>query len=314
VGREGKAVPRNSDKFQNFLKSRQINTRSIGFAMGEPGSGSGREMGHLANIARAKTVDSLLQLSRYVYLAWVRFYEPWKSVGRKSKTRLAEAKIAETHWNEFLSELGWSDFPRYQKQIRQLAAIGERYYLLIDYSEKLPGSVSALSVLVQQASDDGALLSAVAQCSPDSTAADVRQMFGQYAAPNGEWHELDGNQVSMISLELMLRPEGRVANAVVLALLFALRINKESLGEDMSLEVIGELDQDLASLTSRLLASTEIQALVRLQNQMAELSGLDKGNDGQRPGPLEGVGDSSKGMGRAALNSAGARSSGRPKL
>ena len=85
--------------------------------------------------------------------------------------------LAEKNWNDFLAELGYSDFKRYRKQIHQLAAIGKRYDALKTYLDRLSDSQSALYTLVNKADKDQDFASLLEKCSSDFTAADVKKLF-----------------------------------------------------------------------------------------------------------------------------------------
>ena len=138
---------------------------------------TGRDLGLIAAGARQKSAEAFLELGRYVNFAYELWYEPWKKVGRKQKKRLKEAVDAETNWTDFLDELGYGDFKRYNKQIRQLAAIGKKYDALKTYLDRLPDSQSALYTLVNKVDKDQDFASLLQQCSKDFTAADVKKLF-----------------------------------------------------------------------------------------------------------------------------------------
>jgi hypothetical protein len=138
---------------------------------------TGRELGYRAALVRQRSAESLLELGRIVNFAYEVWYESWKSVGRKNKKRVREAIIAETNWNDFLHELGYSDFNRYRKQINQLAAIGKRYDALKTHLDRLPESQSALYALVNKADESQDFDSLLQRCSKDSTAAEVKKLF-----------------------------------------------------------------------------------------------------------------------------------------
>jgi len=138
---------------------------------------TGRDLGLIAAGARQKSAEAFLELGRYVNFAYELWYEPWKKVGRKQKKRLKEAVEAETNWTDFLDELGYGDFKRYNKQIRQLAAIGKKYDALKTYLDRLPDSQSALYTLVNKVDKDQDFASLLQQCSKDFTAADVKRLF-----------------------------------------------------------------------------------------------------------------------------------------
>jgi hypothetical protein len=138
---------------------------------------SGRDLGFIAAQVRQKSAEAFLELGRYVNFAYELWYEPWKKVGRKQKKRIREAIEAETNWNDFLDELGYGDFKRYNKQIRQLAAIGKKYDALKTFLDRLPESQSALYTLVNKVEKDQDFASVLQQCSKDFTAADVKKLF-----------------------------------------------------------------------------------------------------------------------------------------
>ena len=138
---------------------------------------TGRDLGLIAAGARQKSAEAFLELGRYVNFAYELWYEPWKKVGRKQKNRIKEAVQAERNWTDFLDELGYGDFKRYNKQIRQLAAIGKKYDALKSYLDRLPDSQSALYLLVNKVDKDQDFASLLQQCSKDFAAVDVKKLF-----------------------------------------------------------------------------------------------------------------------------------------
>jgi hypothetical protein len=227
---------------------------------GDLSRASGRELGHQASKARAKTAESMLEFCSLVYAAYSRFYEPWNVVGRKPVKRGAEAREAEANWKEFLVEMGWEDFPRYQKLIRETAAIGRRAQVLQSHSSDLPASVSALSTLCKLAKSDKQLETYAGKCSPEFTAVEVKQLF----SPKDMEDAQSTKSVSVLKCDLVLEPDSMEANAAVIAVLFALEMNEESLGRGTTLEGLATLDSQLATVVRTYLASSEIKTLVAL--------------------------------------------------
>lgn len=237
----------------------------------DPVNASGRELGFRAAIARDKSAVALLEFCGFVYAAYARFYEPWKAVGRKKGKRTAEAKAAEENWREFLTEMDWADFKRHQKQIRDLVAIGRKAQLLESRRLEIPRTVSALSTLCKLSADDDQLITVAHQCTPDITAAEVKKLFkmpGQTQTPRGSLKR---------QITLLLADEHVEANAAVLALIYALEMDGESLKSDARL---AELDGEFPELVRRLTEyreSTQMKALVgfydrRVNKSQAEAS------------------------------------------
>ena len=230
---------------------------------------SGRELGFHAHSARARSAQSLLEFCGYVSVAYERYYAPWKQVGRKASKRTKEAKFAEAQWQDFLTELGWQDFSRYQKQIRDCAEIGRRVQILQPHSAELPSTVSALSALCKSAKTDKQLEKFATQCSPETTAAQVKQLFlpKTVASTQVEEDQASDDEVTVLGCELLLRPESTEANAAVLALLFALEMNEESLGEGTSVKGLESIDAGLAKTVEKYIDSDAIKALVALYDE-----------------------------------------------
>ena len=228
---------------------------------------SGRELGFMAHSARARSAKALLEFCSYVYVAYSRYYEPWKKVGRKGSKRLKEAKTAESHWNDFLGEIGWEDFARYQKQIRDCAAIGRRAGVLERHSPELPATVSALSTLCKSAKTDKQLEQVAKQCSPETTAAEVKQLLLPKTSTNGEQPQEVASSVDVLKCDLVLDPLSLEANAALLALIFSLEMNDEVLGEGTTIEGLGAIDSELAAAVATYMTAEPVKALVEIYDE-----------------------------------------------
>jgi hypothetical protein len=137
---------------------------------------SGEELGQAAHSARIKTARSLIAFSVYVHQAYSRYYEPWKKVGRKSAEQTKDAEVSNRHWQDFLKHLGWSDFPRYQRVIRQFASIGAKAEILEPHASDLPNTVDALSAVCHPDNSDAQIELIAKECSRDTTGADAKRL------------------------------------------------------------------------------------------------------------------------------------------
>lgn len=237
-------------------------------------SATGQQFGYAAHLARLKTQQSILEFSRYVYLAYNRFYEPWKQVGRKSKDRLKEAKIAHHHWEAFLIELGWEDFPRYHKQIRDLAAIGKRFDQLKPHTQSLPNSVSALSTLCKKSTTDAQFTKVLNLVTPELTAAGAKklvatgqtrsQLIAQLYAPKPKF--------DVINISLVLDDSKTESHAAVLALLSLLNLEGDTLPKGSTVKDILASRPKLKSTVAKFVASLEMKALVGLHGSFVSNS------------------------------------------
>jgi hypothetical protein len=234
---------------------------------------NGRELGLLAQSARAKSAASLLEFCVCVQVAYDRYYLPWKKVGRKGSKRVKEAREAEDHWNNFLDEIGWGDFDRYSKQIRQYAEIGRRAQVLRPHSEALPSAVSALTTLVKAAKTDAQLRKLAAKCSPESTAKDVKELVKARTAvttpDDVEALEQQEDIAPTLKLTLNLSAEMCEANAAVLALMIALEFKKDAIGNGVTLEAARKFKFNLQGLIRAYLDSEELKRLVSLSSDRA---------------------------------------------
>jgi len=180
---------------------------------------TGKDLGYIAAQVRQKSAEAYLELGRMVNFAYELWYEPWKKVGRKKSKRIKEAVTADQNWNEFLEELGYDDFKRYNKQIRQLNAIGKRYHALKAYLDRLPDSQSALYLLVNKADKDQDFAKLAEQCSKDFTAKDVKKLFPKknsaYEPP--------------LRISIPLAETDEVENALLFAVAFHIGKNKPEL-------------------------------------------------------------------------------------
>lgn len=259
----------------NLPKSKTLKPKSgylAEYVVQDATRASGREIGHLANRARAKTAESLLEFSRLVYTAYSRFYEPWKGVGRKPKKRLNEAREAEANWQDFLTELGWEDFSRYHKTIRELAGIGKKYDLLIPKSDSLPNTVSALTVLVKNTKSERQLLDAVKKCSPETTAAEVKQLL----LPAAAYAQRSQPVKATLRLDLPIDEDAKVESAVVLAVLFLLKMNGKAIGEGSSVSALRDLNPEIESLVRQVLRSDEAKSILALTDCVLSETGVTK--------------------------------------
>ena len=231
---------------------------------------NGRDLGYIAAGVRQKSAEAFLELGRYVNIAYELWYEPWKKVGRKQKNRLKEAIDAETNWNDFLDELGYSDFQRYNKQIRQLVAIGKRYDALKTYLDHLPESQSALYTLVNKVEKDQDFSLVLEKCSKDFTAADVKNLF-----PKNTSYE------PPLRIHISLAEADVVENALLFALSFELGKNKSDLqavawnGFVKMLKKFQDpkkklSDQSLFQLTKDFMSSEEFKNLVTLYRKVSK--------------------------------------------
>lgn len=276
-----KTRKRQAGNTENFPYSKRLKPKTgylVEASAYDPVRASGREIGHRANIARAKTAESLLEFARFVHAAYSRFYEPWKSVGRKSKKRTVEAKNAQRDWEDFLTELGWEDFSRHQKTVRELAAIGAKYDVLIHKSDSLPNTVSALTVLVKQSKTERQLLSAVNKCSPETTAAEVKQLLLPASA---HAHQQPTNSTTL-KVNLPIDDETVVESSVALAVLFLLKINGKAIGEGSSVNALRDLNPEIESLVKEVLRSDEAKSLLALNDRLLTETGAAKRRSAKR--------------------------------
>ena len=276
-----KPQKRKSGNSENFPTSKKLKPKTgylVEAAPYDPVRASGREIGYLANIARAKTAESLLEFARLVYAAYSRFYEPWKVVGRKSNKRIKEARQAEANWQDFLTELGWDDFPRHQKTVRAFAAIGAKYDLLIQKSDSLPNTVSALTVLVNKSKTERQLLSAVNKCSPETTAAEVKQFLLPAVS---HAHQHPANSMTL-KVNLPIDDETVVESSVVLAVLFLLKMNGKAIGEGSSVSALRDLNPEIESLVKQVLRSDEAKSLLALNDRLLSETGVTKRRSAKR--------------------------------
>lgn len=272
MGKPTKSAVRNAENFPHSKKLKPKTGYLVEASSYDPVRASGREIGHFANIARAKTAESLLEFARFVHAAYSRFYEPWKSVGRKSKKRTVEAKNAQRDWEDFLTELGWEDFSRHQKTVRELAAIGAKYDLLIQKSDSLPNTVSALKVLVKESKTERQLLSAVNKCSPETTAAEVKQ----FLMPGSSHPHQQPTSSTTLKVNLPIDDETVVESSVVLAVLFLLKINGKAIGAGSSVSALRDLNPEIESLVKQVLRSNEAKSILALTDRLLSETGVTK--------------------------------------
>lgn len=229
---------------------------------------SGRDLGFIAAQVRQKSAEAFLELGRYVNFAYELWYEPWKKVGRKQKKRIREAIEAETNWNDFLDELGYGDFKRYNKQIRQLAAIGKKYDALKTFLDRLPESQSALYTLVNKVEKDQDFASVLQQCSKDFTAADVKKLF-----PKNSSYE------PPLRISIPLAEADHVENALLFAVALHLGKNKpdlQTVAFDGLVKMLKKFqppksrlnDQPLFRLTKKFINSDEFKNLMVLYKKL----------------------------------------------
>lgn len=138
---------------------------------------SGKELGVQAAVVRKKSAEAFLELGLIVNWAYELWYEPYKSTGRKKTKKSREFQDAERNWNDFLGELGYDDFKRYNKTIRQLNAIGKNYDSLKVHLDKLPESQSALYLLVSKAEKNKNFSALMNKCSKEMTAKEIKTLF-----------------------------------------------------------------------------------------------------------------------------------------
>jgi len=138
---------------------------------------SGKELGIQAAVVRKKSAEAFLELGLMVNWAYELWYEPYKSIGRKKKKKSRDFQDAERNWNDFLGELGYDDFKRYNKTIRQLNAIGKNYDSLKAHLDKLPESQSALYLLVSKAEKNKNFSALMSKCSKEMTAKEIKTLF-----------------------------------------------------------------------------------------------------------------------------------------
>jgi hypothetical protein len=224
----------------------------------------------LAAQVRQKSAEAFLELGRMVNFASELWYEPWKSVGRKNKKRVKEAISAEANWKDFLTELGYSDFKRYRKQIHQLAAIGKRYDALKTHLDRLPDSQSALYTLVNKADKDQDFASLLEKCSSDFTAADVKRLF-----PKNTSYE------PPLRISIPLVEADEVENALLFAVALHLGKDKpdlQTVAFDGLVKMLKKFrkpksrlnDQSLFRLTKKFTDSDEFKALMTLYKKLAK--------------------------------------------
>jgi D-serine deaminase-like pyridoxal phosphate-dependent protein len=127
---------------------------------------TGIELGQRVSVGLGKSVQSILDVACCVSRACALWYEPWRTVGRKKKSR--ERKAADKHWEDFLTEAGW-DFPRHAKLIGKLATIGNRAQLLSVNSANLPNSVETLALISDKSIPSDQVARVVAGLSAAST-------------------------------------------------------------------------------------------------------------------------------------------------
>jgi hypothetical protein len=229
---------------------------------------TGRDLGLIAATVRQKSAEAFLELGRMVNWAYELWYEPWKKVGRKQKKRLKEAVEAEANWNDFLDELGYSDFKRYNKQIRQLAAIGKKYDALKTFLDRLPESQSALYTLVNKVDKDQDFASVLQQCSKDFTAADVKKLF-----PKNTSYE------PPLRISIPLAEADQVENALLFAVALHLGKNRpdlQTVAFDGLVKMLKKFqkpksrlnDQPLFRLTKKFIDSDEFKNLMVLYKKL----------------------------------------------
>jgi hypothetical protein len=232
---------------------------------------NGKDLGFLAAQVRRKSAEAFLELGRMVNFASELWYEPWKSVGRKNKKRVKEAIAADANWNDFLAELGYSDFKRYRKQINQLVAIGKRYDALKTYLDRLPDSQSALYTLVNKADKDRDFASLLERCSSDFTAADVKKLF-----PKNTSYE------PPLRISIPLAEADEVENALLFAV--ALHLGKKNKPDLQTVAFDGLVkmlkkfrkpksrlnDQSLFRFTKKFTESDELKNLMTLYQKLSK--------------------------------------------
>lgn len=230
---------------------------------------TGKDLGYIAAQVRQKSAEAYLELGRMVNFAYELWYEPWKKVGRKKSKRMKEAVIADQNWNEFLEELGYGDFKRYNKQIRQLNAIGKRYHTLKTYLDRLPDSQSALYLLVNKADKDQDFAKLAEQCSKDFTAKDIKKLFPKNSASEPP-----------LRIGIPLAEADVVENALLFAVAFHIGKNKPDLqtaawdGFVKLLKKYRNLksklsDQSLFNCTKKFVDSNEFKQLIVLYKKLA---------------------------------------------
>jgi hypothetical protein len=230
---------------------------------------NGKDLGYLAAQVRQKSAEAFLELGRYVNFAYELWYEPWKKVGRKQKKRVKEAIEAETNWNDFLNELGYSDFRRYNKQIRQLVAIGKRYDALKTFLDHLPESQSALYTLVNKVEKDQDFAAILENCSKDFTANDVKKLFPKNTSYDPP-----------LRINISLAEGDEVENALLFALAFHLGKAKPDLQAVAWSGFVKLLkkfrdpkkklsDQSLFKLTKQFIDSEEFKNLIALYKKVS---------------------------------------------
>ncbi len=231
---------------------------------------NGKDLGYIAAKIRQKSAEAFIELGRIVNIASELWYEPWKSVGRKSKKRNKDARLAEQNWNDFLAELGYSDFKRYRKQIHQLAAIGKRYDALKTYLDRLPDSQSALYTLVNKADKDQDFASLLEKCSSDFTAADVKKLF-----PKNSSYE------PPLRISIPLAEADEVENALLFAVALHLGKDKpdlQTVAFDGLVKMLKKFrkpksrlnDQSLFRFTKKFTESDEFKKLMSLYKKLAK--------------------------------------------
>jgi len=230
---------------------------------------TGKDLGYLAARVRQKSAESFLELGRMVHIAYDLWYEPWKKVGRSRKKKSKDHREAERNWLEFLEELGYEDFKRYNKQIRQLNAIGKRYDALKTYLDRLPDSQSALYLLVNKADKDRDFAKLAEQCSKNFTAKDVKKLF-----PKNSSYE------PPLRINIPLAEADLVENALLFAVAFGIGKNMSENfrtaawnGFMKMLRKLGDpkrqlTDQSLFKLLKQFKDSSEFKSLIELYKKV----------------------------------------------
>jgi hypothetical protein len=262
---------KNTGNFPYFNKSKSLKPKG-GLLPIEIGKNveraSGKELGFLAFSAKTKTAEALLEFSYYVYSAYSRFYEPWKKVGRKGSKRIKEALEADRNWEEFLKEMGWEDFKRHQKQIRQFALIGRKAKVLDSVVTELPNTVSTLAVICKSVDDDKTLKKIAKQCSSDTTAKEARLLIKEHTNKGKETEVEEGEFVEVMKADFVFSLENLEANAAVIALIEKLELFNDCFGENVTVESINDVQPELYQTIQKFLNSDQLSKLVELYDNL----------------------------------------------
>jgi len=231
---------------------------------------TGKDLGYLAAQVRRKSAEAFLELGRMVHWAYDLWYVPFKKVGRSRKNKIKEQRDAEQNWKEFLEELGYGDFKRFNKQIRQLNAIGKRYDALKTYLDRLPDSQSALYLLVNKADKDKDFAKLAEQCSKDFTAKDIKGLFPK----NNSAYE------PPLRTNITLAEADEVENALLFAVALHIGKNKPELQTaawNGLVKMLGKFkdpkrqlsDQSLFKLTKQFIDSSEFKSLIEFYKKVS---------------------------------------------